>query len=336
MTTDKSCGRRPRPALVAASASRPVSNPAAHQGLLLGGLLENVAAAVLAFLLGGCGVEIPITKSTVEADLPARDSPIEAGKSDRAAVRQLLGEPWVASDDWRFDLFRVSDSNVTAPVMFVFWWPVPLGVAVDQITGYVLVTYDADGRVVQHEHGFARDPTVYDSGSGDVSAHLVAGDLRFGADQDENEAFLSVAAQQRDDYLRAHSSQGRCTVLIGCEDYSGGVRFAIDGHPSLPTPDKDSTFHSALRIAQVSAGPHRIEISPMGSHDKFQAMSDIVCSAGETIYGMIRLEYEQRAWFSEKWRATITVSREMPEAFRDRRLLIWGNGKWLLPQEPGR
>jgi len=44
-------------------------------------------------------------------NLGEQTAPIVAGKSDRAPVRSLLGQPWLSSDHWRFDLFRSTDRS---------------------------------------------------------------------------------------------------------------------------------------------------------------------------------------------------------------------------------
>lgn len=297
----------------------------------------RVGSAAAMFMLGGCETELPVSKTTVEADLVSKLSSVEAGKSDRVSMRKFLGAPWITSQYWQFDLFRVSGREVSAPVMFVLWWPVPMGVAVDQVTAYAVVTYDAAGLVVEHQHAFAYDPSVFHTDDRtEARARLVAGDLRFAADQDEAEAFLSVSARQRDEYLRTHSPGDGCTILIGCESSGCPIRIDIDERERASMPNLDSAFHDALQLEQVGSGTHRIGIFPATAHLAFQATSEFECLAGEMLYGLIRLEFGQPAkWFSAKWNASVAVSPEMPEAFRNRRLLIWGNGRWLVPGEPG-
>ncbi len=126
-------------------------------------------------MLGGCETELPVSKTTVEADLVSKLSSVEAGKSDRVSMRKFLGAPWITSQYWQFDLFRVSGREVSAPVMFVLWWPVPMGVAVDQVTAYAVVTYDAAGLVVEHQHAFAYDPSVFHTDDRPAARELLFG-----------------------------------------------------------------------------------------------------------------------------------------------------------------
>jgi hypothetical protein len=291
----------------------------------LGGKARTIGlAAVVSILLVGCAGSIPISKSKVETDLPSKMSPIEAGKSDRASVRQMLGKPWVTSDYWKFDLFRESGSDVSAPVMFVFWWPVPLGVAVDQITGYVLVTYDADGRVAEYDHDFAWDRSVYHTEQGDRLAQLTAGEIRFSSDQDATEAFLSVGVELRDKYLSVHPEPDRCVVLVGSTDRGLAWLHGIDesSPQSLIGGGKDSTVQRLIALWQLSPGVHRVDVSLHGS-GKFPSTTSFTCGAGETIYLEI-----QEVGITE---AVAAVRTEMPTSFAGAGTLIWRDGEWLVP-----
>jgi hypothetical protein len=203
---------------------------------------------------------------------------------------------------------------------------------------YALVTYDADGLVVEHEQDLACDPSVFDDAADrpDLLDRLLSGDLRFTADQDESEVSFSVSARQRDEYRGAHSLGDGCAILLGCESAARPVRIAIDGREQASMPNLARSFHDTPQLEEVSPGPHRFEISPAITHLKFQAASECDCAAGEIQYGLIRREPGQpAAWFSATWSANVTVSAEMPETFRERRLLIWGNGRWLVATEPG-
>lgn len=95
---------------------------------------RGTGLVVLAAALNACG-EIPLRESQIDESLPAATAWIVPGQTDRAAVRQRLGAPWLASDDWQFDLFRMSDQDARVLVMLV----VPIGTSRDDVRGYVLV-----------------------------------------------------------------------------------------------------------------------------------------------------------------------------------------------------
>jgi hypothetical protein len=302
------------------------------------GSRATALVTALVLWLGGCAVSVPVKETAVEEELPDKASGIVVGQSDRTAVRAQLGEPWLTSDYWRFDLFRVAGRNVSAPVMFVFWWPVPLGVAVDTMIGYVLVAYDADGRVAAEQHGFAHDPSIFSEGAGFASGtQIESADLQFKtADDQVDHAFLSVGPERRDSFLRAYPSRDGCRLLLGCAGWNCSARVAIDGQPAVEL--QGSTVKLDIREltpVRSGAGHHRVQITPAGIGSKFEAATEFSCTAGETLYGLIELEVEKIKFLGKEFSAAINVSTEIPEAFRDRGLLVWGEGQWLVPQEPG-
>jgi len=108
-------------------------------------------AAVLACLvaLTGCGWGVPLRKPELVTQQEASRATIRPGESTRAEVREILGEPWLASRYWRTEVYRVSDKRTEAQGFFILVLPIPMGVFTAKLRSYVLVAYDDEDRVSQ-------------------------------------------------------------------------------------------------------------------------------------------------------------------------------------------
>jgi hypothetical protein len=103
-------------------------------------------------------------------------------------------------------------------------------------------------------------------------------------------------------------------VVVGCAPSQWCfARLKIDGNQQVDSPVALTGLPFAVAVQEFVAGETRfiaLELSPDDTK-------------GVTVW--------RRHLF-----ATLTVSAEMPAALRSQPLLIWGNGQWLVPQEPGR
>lgn len=293
--------------------------------------LQSVVGAALLAALAACGTAVPLKKTDVEAQVPERAALLVVGQTDRATARNQLGEPWLTSDVWAFDLFRSSGRNVHAPVMFVFWWPVPLGVAIDKMTGYVLVRYDGQGVVTTEAHGLARNASVFNGDEVDGSVELAAGDLRFSAGPDGENALLSVDAAAGWPYLEAQPPRGACRVLLGCESWGCEARFAAELRLSRAMPESVSSFHAALLPMDLPPGRHGLRATSLRATIDFATESAFGCAAGETLFAMLALQTERLRLFRQELRATLSVSSERPAGMEERRIVLWQDGVWLVP-----
>jgi len=284
-------------------------------------------------VVSACIGDAPVHKSTVQAGIATAAAPIVIGRTDRAAVRQALGEPWASSEYWRFDLFRISDSNFNMVVFFI-----PVWVSRDDMAGYVLVAYDEEGRVAAYDHGLASKGLGGFSRDTAERASLQAGDIRFGASGERGEEFLSVAAVLRDDYLRAPPPGDSCRVLIGCAQDWCGTRVTIDGKPHMVLPDTLTGFPSIVAPLELRPGEHRVDIEPIRRSYAFDASARFACEAGESVFALIDIRDPETPVTGFTWKrpfaASITISRDRPEAFGAQTLLIWRDGRWLVPEEP--
>lgn len=288
-----------------------------------------VVGALAALALGGCG-EYPLKESQIEVAMPERIAPIAVGETDRAEVRRLLGTPLAASSHWQFDLFHLTDKNSD-----LIWIFVPVGFSSQEVSGYVLVTYDERGVVAGYTHGFARESSAYRSDPGE-EANLVAGDVQFVTGKDA--AYLAVTAERRDSYLNEQVGSDRCRVVVGCAPSQWCfARLKIDGDRQVDSPVALTGLPFAVAVQELVAGEHSIEATPALFRVSFTGVTKFMCPAGETRFIALELSPDDTKGVTV-WRqhlfATFTVSAEIPEALRSQPLLIWRDGQWLVPQEP--
>jgi len=313
-----------------------------------------VVASIL--VLGGCG-EYPLKESQIEAALPEKTAPIVVGQTDRAAVRQALGKPWLASEYWGFDLYRASDRN-----SLLHWYLFPMAVSSEDVNGFILVAYDVDTAVVAYDQEISKDPSFLFYPRIPMDAVLRAGDARFQTTADGREARVSVSVAAREKYLRDVSVGTQCRVMFGCAQEYCPARLVIDGDQALESsttvtsnqlgyalnasdwsgavtlPQDAISWPSAVALVSLSPGKHRVVAAP-AQRVELSAAAEFTCATGEVLYVALRLEIDQRPEkfrFKRLYAAAFEVSPQMPEAFRESPLLIWLNGQWQVPQEPGR
>jgi hypothetical protein len=305
-----------------------------------------IAAIGMATLVfpAGCMMRVPMHESKVEKQVPARIAGIVPGQTDRAAVRAQLGEPWLSSNYWQFDLYHLTGRSTSVPVMWIFYWPVPIGVAVDESTTYVLEAYDGHGLVTANAIGVARDPSFFEatdnepSTSGDLPgragmAQVEAGDVAFVTTQGEGDAQLTVSALKRDEYILRHPPASDCRLIVGRGDGDCDFDLRIDNGPTIPAPH-DSYYRSVASM-QVKPGTHRLHVASSRARDALEATQELSCVAAETMYVIVDTKMTGNGTLRTQWGASFAVSRELPEALQDARLVIWSRGAWLVPQEPG-
>lgn len=291
------------------------------------GVRAGIAGALAALALGGC-VPITLHESKLEKTMPESIERVVTGETTRAQVRELLGEPLIASDYWRFDAFRMRDANVGV-VVFPPYVPIP---AWTTETAYALVSYAEDGRVLD-SNWTSENSGVWSIGHDSVLTAGV-GNVRLGTA--DGALTLAASPERRDAYLREHAARDRCSVIIGCAGCSYDAKLRIDGRSDLAFPATVTPLAMGLLAVEIAPGHHRIDA--VGTEAKFAAAAEIVCDAGDRRYVSLNLEYDAAATGYGSWRklnAQLETSSEMPEAFREQWLLVWASRQWLVPQEPG-
>jgi len=284
---------------------------------------QYVWVGVPAAMLGGC-FAVPVHESTVDSTLSATTATMTVGRTDRAEVRQVLGVPILASEYWGFDLFRISDWS-GGLIVFVYV-PIPVG---GKVNGYVLVSYESSGKVAAYN-------TAIRESFGDV--RINAGQIGFTFESSGDQSAVSANASRRDEYLDTQQGSDRCTVIGGCVQFYCPTKLVMDGDKPLSLPQTQRW----LAPLSLTPGPHRLEIPP-NPYNTFHAFTEFSCAAGELVYATIEThemdvsaDGRRRIHWKAQLAGSIGLSRDRPELFREQPMLIWADGTWLVPQEPGR
>jgi len=168
-----------------------------------------IPPAIMALGLTGCATDVQVGKPTIDIELvETQAAGIVPGRSNRADVHALLGEPWLANEPLGVEVYRLEGKQRNMAVVFAPY-PVPLPFFSDKLQVYTLVSYDAEGSVAAKASEYVQAampdrPTLI----------LQAGDLEFVHQPPDT---LSVSL---DHYLRAlagHAMAPACTLLIGCD-----------------------------------------------------------------------------------------------------------------------
>jgi hypothetical protein len=319
---------------------------------LRSGLRTSLAAAgalgmalFSALIVSGCG-NVRVHESMVESTLPTMVVPIVVGESDRAAVRRLLGEPWLHSDFWQFDLFRVTDRTTAVAVMIV-----PVWVDSDTVNGYVLVSYDeretVSGRGAGVVEGDNLSGRSFVASAGTSSTLISARDVTFTVDAFDQTPSVYVSTSRRDEFLeQSRRSDSQCLLVLGCVSSYCETGIAVDGGPHLalagayvghPASDGAGTeFWRQLWLAPIALvpGAHRIVVVPPRMAT-LEAATELECTEGDVLFAAIDVRRADRMRWKMPLEGEIRISREMPESLQDRPFLIWRDGAWLVPAEPG-
>jgi hypothetical protein len=286
-------------------------------------------AAVGVVALAGCGGEMRVHDSSVPKQFEQAAMAITLGETDRAALRQLLGQPWVSSEYWQFELFRLSGRDVDLVVTFVPL-PVPFMYTTDKEERYLLVQYDTNGKVsafaTSVSGDFGHDPQV-----GEVIVFI-------GVQGQRPDVFVSP--QRRDEYLATQRGGDYCSVLVSCPgdlcfNYNPGL--IVDRGESLKL-SKALLGKYWLTPLILPPGRHRLEATATGMY-KLQAETEFSCTAGDLLYVALDLKLDEAQARKQHWsfrvplNSAFSVSHDRHEG-SDLPLLIWRDGTWLLPTEP--
>ena len=272
---------------------------------------------------------MPIRESQMETSLPETTASIVPGQTDRAAARQLLGEPWLTSEYWRFDLFRMMGQDVLAAFIFAPV-PVPMGVFSDDVRGYVLVSYDESRHVSAYDKGITHGENLSwrTPVEGEDSILLIAGEDGFAVETGHHTPSVFIPAVRRDEYLRAHRPSDRCMVLVGCKQELCSNALVLDRDPPRPLPGALSRMRRTERGVEVlptqtwlapltlQPGRHRLEIPP-NPHTTLEASVEFSCGAGELVYAAIEIESGDTSEAWRHWR--IASARNHPRVGGDAR-----------------
>jgi hypothetical protein len=323
--------------------------------------LSRYCAALSLLLLSACAFDV-ISPDDPLAFIPDRSSEIAVGRMDRAAARQVLGEPRLASRYWRFDLFR-ADTEQANVVVAVTPWPIPFARIKDQLQRYTLVAYDADDRVVAVTSGVFRRPAEWRNVSpiqSDFPAlHLRADDLMFFVDPEgarrEN---LLVAPASRDRFLQRARAGTGCTAVLGCGERGCADQLTVDQGDTRRLPvrlahvywlkqanraawlrdvapqagEKATPWLETLVAIRLPAGEHRLEFSVR--HLDGRHAIQFACRPGEVAY--LTIDALDNGRFMNRALVDWRVERAdtLPPRYTRRPLVILDDGAWQIETEP--
>ena len=298
--------------------------------------------AALACAVTGCG-EIPLRDSeqALQADLLPRleqaASAVEPGRSERAAVRSALGQPWLSSEILGVDAFRY-DAKTFAPSLLVVAAPYPVPIpmpAWESRSGFVLVTYGEDGFVDGVAH--AVDDFQASGQFQVLAAPLLTDVVRTGgaaiAHMSQNPAVTGLAVvtidPARRKRLTAPADALSCRVLVGCFECNPLLLFVppgllLDGEP--PLTDRQQTAPIRVR-----PGPHEFFLPERGQDEELRAT--FACEAGQVLYATFLPTTTHRPWHLAETRWTASIEPALGAEYEQAPLVIDDTGMeayWTL------
>lgn len=276
-------------------------------------------------------------ESKLDDTLDAAAAQIQAGTTDRSQVRALLGEPMLSSTAWRFDLFRISDANWHVTFMIL-----PVAVSSDERKGYLLVRYDDQGRVTESGRGVSKDWELAELEATDTSAdaYLYSGNLIVKISDDGDESLVALDEAGRDEWMARGVPSDQCEVVVGCLDIQCAIEASVDDRPKAKLPVGSSGSSLFLIPSFVDAGHHTVRYSSSRHSLDFQGSQPFDCRAGVVTYLPLEFEFQSQSsamlglYNRSHYAVRITPTEQMPAGFAGQPLVLYLNGRWLVPKEP--
>lgn len=292
----------------------------------------SVIIGVITTAVSGC-IGVPLKESTMmEEEVPRKETALVIGETERIQVREVLGEPMIASDFWRFDVFRLSDDHYGLGLFFIYL-PVPLW---EKIEAYILVSYDENGRVADYGSGHrARGPiSAIEEGESDEVMFNV-GDLQLWTSDDE--LYIAADSKRRDEYLDGMVAEGTCRLLVDCKSCDIPIRVNVSVR--LPMSDSETLRRatplesrdmrpSSISVVKLDAGSYRVDFEPLADGRPLLASGQFDCISGATHYALLQVgDTGERV-------ASVEITSEKPLDRQVQPILIYKNGRWLVDAEP--
>lgn len=175
-------------------------------------------------LLAACAGEVPLGQPDFGAiEVQASAQGIGGPETNRAAVHEALGAPWLATTRRDAEVFRRSGRQHRMLLVFAPY-PVPLPMPGERLESYTLVNYSGDGTVAAVDAGFTRSEAF-----GRTQGLLLrAGAFEFLHGSSDT---LSVALEGFRRELAAVAPRNACAVIVGCERVTDAApldRLAVD------------------------------------------------------------------------------------------------------------
>jgi outer membrane protein assembly factor BamE (lipoprotein component of BamABCDE complex) len=303
--------------------------------------MSRIGWLLAALALAGCA-EFNTTVSKPEL-LPAYDeqrATIEAGKTTRAEVRELLGEPWLASESWGFELYTFSDRRRDV------WWlmapllPVPVGASKREVTAYTLVTWNEDGTVGAFSSG-----TVVNGAVGEYSMLIRSDHLTLAVQADSQPPAIILWADpgRLESFLEARRESTTCTLVAGCDagESCPDMVVGFDDYPPLIRTPRFSTWFALDRCRghhdcistlaypfDLAPENHRLQLRTGYPLCDGQADIEFSCAPGQVLFARLRAD-ELRQRRDCKMTLTAEFVDQLPPEWSGRGVVLWRNGNWI-------
>ena len=321
--------------------------------------MRAACASLPLVVLAACGFGVPLKKSVLVPQQAERSATILPGESTRAEVRAALGEPWLESGFWRVEVYRSDDKRTELAFAMAIVIPVPVGVMREKQHGYVLVTYDAAGRVSRVTPGIASDGSL--ARASDRWMAIRADGITFAVEPvgTKLRSTLLADSSRLPDYLAERRRADGCTLVTACDEGQGCPdQVAVDdGEPFDPRPvtvlcapdapcpsgarqsggeidGKSVILVPVVRAIHATPGRHAVRVGSSVLQGGGEATFE--CGGGDVLYGIVRSSVEGASWRSKgRLQATVTVSAVAPKAWDDCSVALSRDGRWLVSAGPG-
>src|SRR5579864_8770925 len=294
--------------------------------------MRFVVVLVLASAVTGC-FTVTTSSSFTPKELMKKAEVAVATRTTQADVHRLLGEPWIASERWRVEVYRKTGSHRELLVMFgllPFPIPAPIPLPKEDLTGYTLVTYSAAGVVEGVDTAVSKSP---DSPLADIQA----GDFAF-MEKSEKAPIHTTSALIVSHERFAATDVHSCTVLVGCSEQwcksDSPIEMQLDGDTS--TKYVLGTFGHPLVPLMAEPGAHTLHFSAVGKAGWGEVSTPFTCPASELRYvipsAVIRRIYRPENLFlpHSRLEGTVHIQNAVPAELKDSGVLLWTDGRWLV------
>ncbi len=312
--------------------------------------------ALLLPALSGCwGIQHTVDDTEVLAQQSRQAAVIRQGETTRAEVRALLGEPWLGSAFWGVEVYRASDTEREAGLVFLLYVPVYGGVVSADWQSFVLVAYDEADRVSAVASG-RMSGKGWLAGPGENWLMVRANGTTLATDALWKGVPLLLAdGQKLAAYLDRQRGSGDCTLVLACEKGADcpDQLVVADGAPvnpgfvslacpaGAPCPDGQLEQRVSLSTGEVMVVSvpvlHPVSLSP-GEHTvqlgsrKLRGHSTVPvrCGPGEVLYGRISGAVTGGSWLRKgRLAATLTLQPQLPAEWSDYSIALWRQGRWI-------
>lgn len=305
--------------------------------------------AIGASLLTSC-VWFNAGSSFNRKDLSSKANTIRIASKTRAEVHEMLGEPWIASERWRVEVYRNTGKHWTVVIPdFLVPFPLP-----SNITGYILVSYSATGAVDAVGTGLSEERKA------DCFLNIQAGDYSFIDQCAGNLNYMGQALiASHDRFFRTYAAPdaNTCMVLVYCPEScskpanseSGNGLFTLDLQIDADTSPRPliNRFGSGSQFplvpVVVGVGEHTLRVRGRQSggpndFDLGEISSQFTCPAHALLYAVPVPALSKPSWvpFSRQHLGgTVQIQSEIPANLSDSGVMLWtSHYRWLVPGDP--